>query len=273
MATATPVAQQRVVVPNKHGEKLVGVLHSAGSKEVVVLCHGFRATKEDNTIVKLICALTTNGISAFHFDFSGNGESEGVFQYGNYRKEAEDLRAVILCLSATHEIGAILGHSKGGNVVVLYASMYHDVRTVINVSGRFALDRGIKGRLGEKFMLRIKRDGYVDVMDKTGKVEFRVTEESLMDRLSTNMHEACLSIENGCRVLTVHGSSDEIIPVEDAFEFAKLIPNHKLHIVEGANHCYTEHQEELASVVLDFIKSNQVPLSCPRDTGTVFSRM
>lgn len=56
-------------------------------------------------------------------------------------------------------------------------------------------------------------------------------------------------------MLTVHGSADEIIPVEDAFEFAKIIPNHKLHIIEGADHGYTNHQAELVSVVLDFIKS------------------
>lgn len=56
------------------------------------------------------------------------------------------------------------------------------------------------------------------------------------------------------RVLTVHGSADEIIPVEDALEFDKIIPNHKLHIIEGANHSYTSHQAELASVVLPFIK-------------------
>lgn len=57
------------------------------------------------------------------------------------------------------------------------------------------------------------------------------------------------------RVLTVHGSADEVIPVEDALEFAKIIPNHKLQIVEGANHSYTSHQTELASIVLDFIKT------------------
>ncbi|KAJ6802016.1 uncharacterized protein M6B38_193095 [Iris pallida] len=142
----TPVvSEQRLVVENKYGEKLVGVLHSTGSKEVVVLCHGFRSTKEDKVMTNLVAALTTNGISAFHFDFSGNGESEGVFEFGNYRKEAEDLHVVVY-LSKIHEIGAILGHSKGGNVVLLYASMYHDVGTVINVSGRFALDRGIKER-------------------------------------------------------------------------------------------------------------------------------
>lgn len=39
------IEQQRVVIPNKHGEKLVGLLHETGSKEIVVLCHGFRSTK------------------------------------------------------------------------------------------------------------------------------------------------------------------------------------------------------------------------------------
>lgn len=54
-------------------------------------------------------------------------------------------------------------------------------------------------------------------------------------------------------MLTVHGSSDQIIPVADALEFDKIIPNHKLHIVEGADHSYTKHQAELAQAVLDFI--------------------
>jgi pimeloyl-ACP methyl ester carboxylesterase len=55
--------------------------------------------------------------------------------------------------------------------------------------------------------------------------------------------------------LTVHGSADEINPVQDALEFAKIIPNHKLHIIEGADHGYTAYQAELISVVLNFIKA------------------
>lgn len=57
------------------------------------------------------------------------------------------------------------------------------------------------------------------------------------------------------RVLTVHGSMDKIVPVEDAMEFAKFIPNHKLHIIEGADHEYTSNQDELASIVVDFVKT------------------
>lgn len=56
----------------------------------------------------------------------------------------------------------------GGNAVLLYASVYHDVHIVINISGRFALERGIEGRLGKYFMQRIEKDGFIDVKDKTG---------------------------------------------------------------------------------------------------------
>lgn len=63
------------------------------------------------------------------------------------------------------------------------------------------------------------------------------------------------------RVLTVHGSKDEIVPAEDALEFNKFIPNHKLHIIQGANHEYTSHLQDLASVVLNFV--------CSKDAATI----
>lgn len=63
---------------------------------------------------------------------------------------------------------------------------------------------------------------------------------------------------NVYRVLTVHGTEDGIIPVDDAKEFDKIISNHKLYILEGADHNYTAelHQVDLATVVLDFIKTS-----------------
>ncbi|KAI3443624.1 hypothetical protein Pfo_000289 [Paulownia fortunei] len=255
IAQNSAAMQQKITILNKRGEKLVGVLHETGSTKIVVLCHGFCSSKENNTMVNLAVVLENEGISAFRFDFSGNGESEGSFQYGNYSSEAEDLRAVIEYFTGVNRLTvAVLGHSKGGNVVLLYASKYHDIGAVVNVSGRYDLKRGIEERLGEKFLERLKKDGYIDVKTRTGVVDYQVTEESMMERLNTNMHEACFSIDGRCRVLTVHGSADEIIPVEDALEFAKIIPNHRLQIIEGADHGYSSHQDELASTVLHFIK-------------------
>lgn len=253
-ASDPPATEHRIVIPNKHGEKLVGLLHPTGSNKIVVLCHGFTASKRSGVIVDLADAITKQGISIFRFDFSGNGESEGEFQYGNYRKEADDLHSVVSYLhQEKYDVTAIAGHSKGGDVVVLYASLYDDVRTVVNLSGRFYLEKGIEERLGKDFIDRINKEGYIDVTGKSGKVLYRVTKDSLMERLNVDMHATSLSISKECSFFTVHGSADELIPVEDAYEFAKHIPNHKLRVIEGANHCYTAHRRELSDAVVDFI--------------------
>ena len=57
----------------------------------------------------------------------------------------------------------------GGNVVLLYASKFNDVSIVVNMSGRFNLERGIEGRLGKDFLQRIKETGFIDVWNKRGK--------------------------------------------------------------------------------------------------------
>ncbi|KAJ0701986.1 putative chloride peroxidase [Helianthus annuus] len=118
------------------------------------------------------------------------------------------------------------------------------------------MDRGIAERLGKDYLERVKKDGFIDIKSKKGESSFHVTKESLMERLNTNMHEAGLKVDQDCKVLTVHGSVDEVIPVEDASAFAKTIPNHELRIIEGANHGYTNHRDELVSVVLTFLKNN-----------------
>ncbi|KAI9123005.1 hypothetical protein K1719_005894 [Acacia pycnantha] len=261
--------QKKVVITNKHGEKLVGILHESGTTDIIILCHGFQSSKEAQAIANFAAALENAGISSFRFDFAGNGESEGSFQYGNYWREVEDLHAVAQHFSGEKRaVRAIVGHSKGGNLVLLYASKYHDIKTVVNISGRYDPKTGVEERLGKDFMERIKKDGFIDVCNKSGNFLYRVTEESLMDRLNTNMHEACLQIENGCRVLTVHGSADKIVGVESAYEFAKIIPNHKLHIIKGANHSFSEHQDELASVVVNFIKESFHQDKAPTPTST-----
>nr|GMD45930.1 putative esterase [Ipomoea batatas] len=126
---------KKVVVVNNHGEKLVGILHETGSKELVIVCHGFKSSKDRIPMVNLAAAFEKGGISAFRFDFAGNGESEGSFQYGNYHREADDLHTVVEHFRQNGRfITAIIGHSKGGNAVLLYASKYRDIRIYLQSS-------------------------------------------------------------------------------------------------------------------------------------------
>ncbi|XP_020227422.1 uncharacterized protein LOC109808720 [Cajanus cajan] len=248
--------QQKVIIPNKHGNKLVGILHETGTKEIVILCHGLRASKENFIMTNIAAALANAGISSFRFDFTGNGESEGAFEFGSYWREADDIHSVAQHFhEANRTVIAIVGHSKGGNAALLYASKYHDIKTIVNLSGSHDLKIGLEFRLGKDFIERIRKEGFIELKAETpGGIDYHITEESLKDRLNIIMLEECLHIDKECRIFTVHGGADSIIPAVAAHEFAKVLPNHKLHIVEGADHVYTDHQAELASVVVNFIK-------------------
>ncbi|KAJ0768860.1 putative alpha/Beta hydrolase [Helianthus annuus] len=124
-------------------------------------------------MVNLAAAFATEGISAFRFDFAGNGESEGSFQYGNYYREVDDLRAVIQYFE--HEkrsVAAIIGHSK--------ASRFNDVHNVVNISGRFDLKRGIEDRLGKDYLQRIKKYGFIDVGNRKGNASTSIFQNLLL---------------------------------------------------------------------------------------------
>jgi hypothetical protein len=52
----------------------------------VLLAHGYMSSRNSELLVRLSTALARScQLSSFRFDFSGNGESEGEFRYGQYR--------------------------------------------------------------------------------------------------------------------------------------------------------------------------------------------
>lgn len=57
-----------------------------------------------------------------------------------------------------------------------------------------------------------------------------------------------------CRVLTVHGTADDDVALEEAYEIGKVVPDHQLKIVEGADHTYHSRLDELAAAVVPFTK-------------------
>lgn len=63
-------------------------------------------------------------------------------------------------------------------MVLLYASVYNDVRYVVNLSGRFDLKRGIEGRLGKDFLERIKQNGFIHVKNRRGEISNVISHQS-----------------------------------------------------------------------------------------------
>ena len=64
-------------------------------------------------------------------------ESEGTFQYGNFWREADDIRSVIEHFSgANRVIGGILGHSKGALFNLQIITLLH-IRVKFNSDMEF----------------------------------------------------------------------------------------------------------------------------------------
>ncbi|CAG8541365.1 33914_t:CDS:2 [Gigaspora margarita] len=198
---------------------------------------------------------------AITFDFQGNGESGGSTTIGNLNDEVEDLRCVISYVRSTlkREVLGICGRSKGASVVLLYASMYNDVPLVINLSARYdyANSDYIEKFFPDK-LEKLEKDGFVVLEDGPG--DYIVRKEDLI--VITKIDMSCVKniIKEKVRVLTVHGSEDEICPVDGAYAYDKLIgpePYHKLIIIEGANHGFKNHKDELLKAVESWLFENQ----------------
>lgn len=65
--------------------------------QVVILCHGYASSKDGFVFPKMAKALAAKKLSSLRFDFTGNGESDGAFEFGNYLQEARPQRWRCVC--------------------------------------------------------------------------------------------------------------------------------------------------------------------------------
>lgn len=105
----------------------------------VVLCHPhplYGGNMNNNVILAVSRALTSNGIASLRFNFRGVGRSQGCFANGI--GEQEDAQAALLLLVNQEEIDpsriGIMGYSFGGMVALAVGNTNDVVRAIAAVS-------------------------------------------------------------------------------------------------------------------------------------------
>ncbi len=146
-----PYNEEDVVYKNgKAGIKLAGTLTLPGSDvkcPAVILVSGSGQQDRNEEVGKhkpfLIIAdyLTRKGIAVLRVDDRGIGGSTGDFDRSTALDFADDVMAGIQYLRSRPEINpdeiGIIGHSEGGTVAPLVASMAPDVAFVVSMAGVF----------------------------------------------------------------------------------------------------------------------------------------
>ncbi|MBI3413338.1 MAG: alpha/beta fold hydrolase [Candidatus Aenigmarchaeota archaeon] len=236
------MTEEKVYFKTPKGNTLCGVLSRPNKKHdsVVVICHGFRSSKDGKSSPQLQKILNGRNIATFRFDFFGHGESDGKFEDITISEAVEDVLSAIRFVKGTgySKIG-LIGTSFGGISSIVAASRSKDLRVLVlrapvsNYQEKETLKRGNSG------IERWKETGYVEYDDNGRK--FKLKYAFFEDFENNNGYEAGKNIK--IPTLIIHGDKDDVVPIEQSIRLSKIISNCKLEIIRGADHNFTDEND------------------------------
>lgn len=238
------------VVLQSQSQRLVGMLHAADSKKMLVLCHGFTQNKiEHNRLfVEAARVFSQNSYNALRFDFYGSGDSEGDFSdslFSTYRQNILDV--VSWCRSKGYGEPALLGLSMGAAAAICAVDEI-DVHALITWSAVPDF----------KTLFEAKIDN-PQQLNRSGKVyEYEgwlLKSDFLADALQYDIEAAFQGIT--IPKLVVQGSGDEALFVNGFNRFREIAqPPADFMEIPQANHAFQKpaHRRQVIKQTLTWLK-------------------
>ncbi|RFN59245.1 alpha/beta hydrolase family protein [Marixanthomonas ophiurae] len=221
-------------------------------KPVVIFCHGYKGFKDWGAWHLVAEAFAKAGFFFIKFNFSHNGGTVDepidfpdleAFAENNYTKELDDLETVIEYFATTKHYMleadvkkiSLVGHSRGGGIVLIKAEENDKVKNIVTWAGV------------SDYKTRFK-EGTEDFKEN----ENRLTIQRAVEHLETPH-------------LIIHGSDDPTVSVKEAESMHKWNPKSTLKIIEDTNHVFgAKHPwnddkmpsalKKVVKATIDFIK-------------------
>lgn len=232
------MSQSALEIRNDKGEKLDITFHPGEKLDrLVLLGHGVTGNKDRPLLVALAKGLAQRGWPCMRFSFSGNGDSEGVFEEATISKGVRDLEALIGSVSLEKRI-AYVGHSMGAAIGVKTAEKNLHIQCLVSLAGMVRTAEFVDREFG---------DVEPGKGSMWGDEEFPLSVEFDKDlrQIGDVMGSATKVMQPW---LFVHGEEDDVVPVADsdaAYEIARC--EKKLCVIPGEGHSFSD--ESYASVV------------------------
>jgi len=259
---------------NSRGLKLAGLCCVTAGKKgpMVVVCHGLAGSKEGRgRAVEMAEELAGRDWSTFLFDFTGVGESEGIFNELTLTRQIDDLaNAVSWCRRQGFSPIVVQGRSFGGTTALALAACDYRVAGVCIWATPAALERLVLSKFearGSKFESRISNfelghpQSTQDVTEKaltenTENTENKVVllkDDFLKDIKKHNITH-CASLISPRPLLIVHGVQDEVVPGFEAEAIYRAAGQPKeLVWIEGGDHQFTNTYRQVWEVFFSWL--------------------
>ncbi len=233
-------------IKNKEGETLDYTFHQGReeSRDIVVIGHGVTGNKDRPFVVALATGLAAAGINALRFSFAGNGESGGHFVDSTVSKEIADLGSVLDVLAGYRIV--FVGHSMGGAVGVSRASSDKRITRLVSLAGMVHTADFAAREFGE--VTPDKGDMWDD------------EDCPLSQKYMDDMKQIHSVVEHATAIdmpwLLLHGTEDDVVPLQDSKDIvAKAGDGAKLIVLDGADHVFSEHADDMVKKLVGWIKA------------------
>ncbi len=191
-------------------------------------------------------------------DLPGFGQSEEPKTSWSLNDYVTMLHALLDSLNIKNP--SIVGHSFGGKLALLYASIYPVHRLVLLASPYKVKIKKISWQVKllkklSKLPLIGRLANYIKI--QKGSVDYRNAtprmREILVKHVNTDLTNDATKIK--CPTFIIWGDEDAAVDVNDAYELAKLIPDAGLSIYEGCTHyAYLERLNQTIAILKSFLE-------------------
>ncbi|MBI1971941.1 MAG: alpha/beta fold hydrolase [Candidatus Aenigmarchaeota archaeon] len=212
------------------GNLLSGVLHkNKDDNSIVISAHGFGTDKNYWIIKELSKYLDRKKIASMRFDFTGAGDSEGDIGNSSVEQMVDDLNAAVRFARARgYKKITVAGHSLGGMVAILAATMNKDIHALMLMAPAIDIRHAIRRR----------KDTYKHAEGGMAEVAKTRVKKGFLKNISRHVYNEAKKIK--IPVLLVHGDADQSTDIKNARKFfGKLKTKKKFVIVKNANHHFS----------------------------------
>ena len=220
----------------------------AEKSPLCILIHGFTGHMEEDHIIAAQKAMNAAGVAVLRAEMYGHGKSGGTFREHTLYKWVTNALAVVDYAKKLDFVTDlyISGHSQGGLLTMLIGGMCSDdFKAILPLSPAWMIpEKAREGSLlGQDFdPEHIPEKLVCDWYDLRGDY-IRVAQ-------TIHVEDAIARYKN--KVYIVHGDADETVPFLYAEKAAKLYKNAQLVPINGADHCFVGHLDELTRAITAF---------------------
>lgn len=215
-----------------------------------ILIPGFTGHIEEDHIIAIKNGILKANISVLRAEMYGHGKSEGEFAKHTLYKWVTNALSVVQYAKSLDFVTDLYlcGHSQGGLLTMLVGGMcVDDFKAILPISPAWMIPDVCRAGevLGASFDPKhipekvFSPDGEWFLYGDYMRVAQTIHVEDEINRFDKE-------------VLIIHGDADDCVPYLYGQKAAKLYKNAKLITINGADHCFGNHLEELEEAVCDF---------------------